>query len=326
MSFSIKLWGVRGSLGTPAPPFELDLRFRNLLYSFFEKGHKVKEDIDAFLESRPTSQMGGYGGNTICVEVISPKSTLIIDAGSGIKRCGYHLMNGACGRGNGEVHLFLTHFHWDHLMGLPFFSPIFVSGNKIHIYTVQSEAEEKVRALFTKPCFPVPYDRLASDISFHHLKPREEFILGDISITPYLLDHPDPCWGYRCCYKDKVYSHCVDTEATRISREALGKDLPLYQNVDFMLFDSQYTQVEVQERVDWGHASANLGLDLGMREGVKKMAFVHFDPAASDKKIQDTEEQTRTYYNKKVQEFKSSNQKFSEVEWIFAREEMVFQL
>jgi len=90
--------------------------------------------------------------------------------------------------------------------------------------------------------------------------------------------------GYRIENGGKVFSHCVDTECTRVSREELGEDLPLYQNVDLMLFDAQYTLMESIERVNWGHAAASLGLDIAMREGVKRVLFMHHDPASTDEK------------------------------------------
>lgn len=256
----------------------------------------------------------------------TPAQSIIIDGGSGIRGLGYELMNGACGKGQGEVHIFFTHFHWDHLIGLPFFTPIFVPGNRIHVYGVQPDLEKVFRVVFQKPFFPVPYESLGASIEYHQLEPRKPFQLGDLTLTPYQLDHPDPCWGYRIESGGKVFSHCVDTECSRASREELGQDLPLYQGVDLMLFDAQYTIMESIEKVNWGHASASVGLDLGMREGIKRMLFMHHDPASSNEKIADSESQAAQYYKNRVKDFRKTDTSFHEVAWEFAYEGMTVEI
>jgi hypothetical protein len=239
----IKIWGARGSLPSPLLPSSIENKIRGILTDFVEWGGKNKEDVQEYLKESPRHKLGGYGGNTPCVEVSSAKQRLIIDAGSGIRQLGYELMNGPCGKGQGEVHLLFTHFHWDHLIGLPFFTPIFIPGNKIHVYAVQPELELVFQTVFKKPFFPVPLNQLGAKIEYHQLKPRIPVQFGDIQVTPYQLDHPDPCWGFKVECNGKVYSHCVDTECTRVSRKELGPDLPLYQNVDLMFFDALFNLI-----------------------------------------------------------------------------------
>ncbi|MGE0615750.1 MAG: MBL fold metallo-hydrolase, partial [Bacteriovoracia bacterium] len=251
----IKFWGARGSLPSPYLPEQLQRRLRTLLEDFFEAGYKSKADVQSYLSGLPPAKLGGYGGNTPCLEVQSPEQNLIIDGGSGIRLLGYKLMSGACGKGKGEVHILFTHFHWDHLIGIPFFTPIFIPGNTIHVYAVQPELPDVFKILFRKPYFPVPLENLGAKIVYHQLEPRKPHKFKDITVTPYQLDHPDPCWGYRMESGGRVFSHCVDTECTRVTREDLGPDLPLYQGVDLMVFDAQYTLMETIEKVDWGHAA-----------------------------------------------------------------------
>ncbi|MBN20586.1 MAG: MBL fold metallo-hydrolase [Bdellovibrionaceae bacterium] len=323
MSLRIKIWGARGSLPTPHLPSELNQRFTHLMHDFFESGYKKKSDVQTFLEGLPLYKLGGYGGNSPCIEVNSDRDQMIIDGGSGIRLLGYQLMNGPCGKGKGEVHLFFTHFHWDHLIGLPFFTPLFIPGNKIHVYSVQKDLPEVFQTIFKKPYFPVSIDSLEADIIYHQLEPRKPLKFGDMVITPYQLDHPDPCWGYRVESGGKVYSHCVDTEATRISEKELGLDLPLYQNVDLMLFDAQYTLMETIEKINWGHATASIGLDIAIREKIKKVLFMHHDPASSDEKIAAAEAEARRYYQ--IQK-KAEESGFFEVDWSFAFEGQEIEL
>lgn len=326
MAMKVQLWGIRGSLPAPLTPAQLEERLQQTLEEFVVYQSGGGNSISEFLKTLPPFRKGGFGGHTACVQVTTPKTSLIIDGGSGLRRLGEQLAMGPCGLGRGEVHILFTHFHWDHLIGLPFFLPLFVPGNQIHMYAVQPDLAENVRGMFQKPRFPVPFDQLGAKIHFHQLKPRQKAQLHDIQYTPYELDHPDPCWGYKFEHDSKVFSYCVDSECTRMSASELGPDLPLYQNVDTMIFDAQYSFLEVTERINWGHASAPIGLDLAMREKVKRILFIHHDPAATDAKIAKIESQTREYYDAIVSTLKKQGESVHEVDWCFAREGMTIDV
>jgi phosphoribosyl 1,2-cyclic phosphodiesterase len=323
MSLQLKLWGVRGSLPAPHDPDTLHERIESLFHEFLATQPKNCTDIEKFKKALPPYKLGGYGGNTLCAEVRSGNTRIIIDGGSGIRRLALELLGGPCGQGKGESHILFTHFHWDHLIGLPFFTPIFIPGNVIHVYAVQPDLEEAFRSLFRKPYFPVPFDSLGARVEFHTLEPRKPAKLGDIQFTPYQLDHPDPCWGFKFEHEKSVYSHCVDTEGLRVSSRDLGPDLPLYQNVDLMFFDAQYTLLEATEKINWGHSAATIGLDIAMREGIKKVLFAHHDPAASDEKIAAAEREARDYYENNLKASRQLRKNFHEVHWEFAREGML---
>ncbi|MCB0386595.1 MAG: MBL fold metallo-hydrolase, partial [Bdellovibrionales bacterium] len=158
------------------------------------------------------------------------------------------------------------------------------------------------------------------------LEPRQARSFGDLKITPYQLDHPDPCWGFRCESGGKVFSHCVDTEGTRVSQKDLDKDLPLYQNADLVIYDAQYSFLEAAEKIDWGHASGPIGIDIAMREKIKQILFIHHDPSASDEKVQRAEDQTRAYYDSCVRMAKDQGLEVHEFDWCFAAEGMVVEL
>ncbi|WP_019500147.1 MBL fold metallo-hydrolase [Pseudanabaena sp. PCC 6802] len=314
----VTLWGTRGSLTTPKSPARIEERIRDVLYGFLKSGGKQFEDVEPYLSTLTPCQFGGFGGETLCVEVTSNQERLIIDSGSGIRRLGYQLMKDECSRGRGELHLFYTHFHWDHLAGLPFFVPLFVPGNRIHVYAVQPELPDVFRTVFQKPYFPLTLEQVDAKLEFHILKPRQPFKLADFTITPYQLDHPDPCWGYRIEADGKVFSHCVDNEMKRVTREDLGNDLPLYQGINLAVMDAQYTLLEAMEKVNWGHASASVALDIAMREGIEQVLFVHHDPAATDRKIALADEEARGYYDKALQMATNSKIRLHPVKWSFA--------
>lgn len=320
MSLTIDFWGVRGSLPFALTPTELTKEFRNFMVHFFEKGNSSTQDIDPFLQAIGVPSLGGYGTATTCVQVSSENQSIIIDAGTGIRVLGDQLMTGPAGQGDATIHIFLTHFHWDHIIGLPTFKPAFVEGNEINIYAVQPETEFLIRSYLSHPWVEDDMQAWKAKVNFHILKPRELFCLGDLSITPYMMDHPDPCWGYRISNGGKNYAHCADTEATRVTHMSLGDDLPMYQNVDLMYFDAQYTLGELADRINWGHSAAQIGLDLAFREKVKHILFSHHDPISTASTINMLVRQTEEYYRWKVDEASKKKHILPIVEWGFVYE------
>ena len=326
MSFKVKLWGIRGSLPAPKTPDEVKSRVADSIKDFLAQGYSKESDINQYLTSTPVHQLQGYGGHTTCVEVKDSHSSVVIDAGSGIRKKGIELMSGPFAHGRGEADIIFTHFHWDHIMVQPFFAPLFIPGNKIHMYAVQEDLEEIIKTLFTKPFFPVAFKDLGAEIHFHKLAPREPQEINGFSVTPYLLDHPDPCWGLKFEKENLTYSHCVDTECTRVTNSQLGQDLPLYQDIDLMMFDAQYTIKEASEKVNWGHAAASFGIDLAMRENIRKILFVHHDPASSDEKIFEIESEMRRYHEKVISQMQQNGINFHHTEWDFAVEDLEIEV
>lgn len=326
MSVKIKFWGVRGSLPSAPPPEQLTQDFENLMRQFFKSGFKDATEIKEFINQQTIPRIGGYGAATTCAELNTPKQQIIFDGGTGLRHLSEEMMKGPAGKGKADIHIFMTHFHWDHMLGIPFFAPHFIKGNNIHYYAVQDDLEAMVKIKFTKPMFPVAYEHLPCKIHYHKLEPRKPVTIGDVEITPYQLDHPDPCWGFRVETHGKVYAHCVDTEGTRTSRESLGPDLPLYQGVDLMFFDAQYTLPELAEKANWGHSAAQLGLDIAFRENIKSVLFAHHDPGANTDQIFELRNQTREYYDWKMKTSGANNIKLPTVKWKYAYEGLVIDL
>jgi phosphoribosyl 1,2-cyclic phosphodiesterase len=315
----LKLWGVRGSLPSPAAPERLRAHLVEVLGEYEAR----KKDFPAltperFLDQLPPHLTGGYGGNTSCGEITYGKDRVLIDGGSGIRNFSDHIMQAEPTQT--EFHIYLTHFHWDHLIGLPFFVPLYLKGKAVHFYGAHDDLEEAIRILFRKPQFPVPFKVISPQIHVHKVKPREAFEIGGISVTPYQLDHPDPCWGARVEAGGKSIAWCVDTEGTRTTPEELGPDLPLYKNADVMVFDAQYSFSEALEKINWGHSSGPIGIDLALREGVKRVVFMHHDPSASDESIWTGEQQTKSYYSELLRAREKAGFKDSGLDWHFAIE------
>ncbi len=318
--FRLRVWGVRGAVPSPLTPLVLQERIFARFNEFFEMGFISASHVKEFVTALPDYKLSGFGGNTSCYEVYTKESRIIIDAGTGLRELGLGINHDRSPKRKRECHIFLTHFHWDHIMGIPFFAPILNQEFQIHFYAVQPELEQVVRSLFRRPLFAIPFEELPSQISFHVLRPREKFLLGDFEITPYMLDHTDPCWGFRVEYQGRVYSHCVDTECFRVSRKDLGEDLALYSNVDLMVFDSQYSIGHLLQKSPSGHSSATIGLDLAIREGIKRVLFTHYNPNDSDFQIHRYREQTREYYEAAINRLSETGRRVHQVMWDFARE------
>lgn len=321
MALTLRFWGVRGSIPRANSPAEVVENLKSVFQEFARSGAKAS-DVLGFIDGQPINRLGGYGGDTTAVEFESQNERIIIDGGTGIRSLGLKLLEGPCGKGAGKVHIFFTHFHWDHIMGLPFFTPIYIPGNEIHFYSPDPDLEMVLRTLFRKPFFPVPFEALRSKIVFHKLPPRTVHLQGDLKITPYLLDHPDPCWGYRIEHDNKAVAYCVDTECTRSTREELGPDLNLYKDAQLMVFDAQYSMKEVYDRINWGHSVAAMGLDIAFREKIRRVIFTHHDPAASAQKISQVIEQTLVYHESERQIALRERGAETPVEWVFAYDGM----
>jgi phosphoribosyl 1,2-cyclic phosphodiesterase len=320
MSFLVNYWGVRGSLPASPPPHIWNDHIEKLFKEFFERGYSSANDISRFIKSKGVPEVGGFGSHTTCVEVTDGQSQIIIDGGSGLRNLGTQMLSGPSGQGKAEIHIFMTHFHWDHLLGVPFFPAHFIKGNIINYYAVQPDLQDRIKIKFSKPFFPVPFESLPATLKFHTLVPRKAVKIGDFSVVPYQLDHPDPCWGYRVTKAGKVYSHCVDTEGTRVSREAMGEDLPLYQGVDLMYFDAQYTLPELAEKSNWGHSAAQIGLDIAIREKVKEVVFTHHDPGADTNQVLQLQAETQEYFDHIIGRSKANNVDLFQPKWCYAYE------
>lgn len=329
MGLKVKFWGVRGLLPVAPTPTSIVKDFRNIFYQFFSQGYSHLKDVDLFLGQQKLTAIGGYGTCTTCVEINSSRAQIIIDAGSGIKRLGDHLMkDGFAARGKGVYHIFLTHFHSDHLIGLPFFTPIFIPGNEIHFYAAQDNLEKAIRYLFSRPYFPVDYGNLPSKISFHQLKPQEPLAIHDIKVTPFLLDHVDPCWGYRIDKDEKSYTHCSDTDGQRFTNTNLSAENHLFKNVDLMYYDTQafLSKVDGMESPPKRHSTSCMGLDLAMQMGVKRILFGNHHPDATTATLQNLEKEIQAYYISKLERAHSQQQTIHPVQWSFVYEELTIEL
>jgi predicted ATPase/phosphoribosyl 1,2-cyclic phosphodiesterase/anti-anti-sigma regulatory factor len=280
----IKFWGARGSLPSPLAPEIIEEKICQAIWGMPDIDTSDMDAVRAYVRELPLLQRRTAGGNSSCVEIQSGNETIIIDAGSGIRELGYQLMKGPCGRGEGILHLLFTHCHWDHIQGFPFFVPAFIPGNCIFIYSVH-DVEAALVGQQAAPYFPVPLSYLRATLQFVRLEPERPFLIGKVDITPIENAHPGQAYSYRFQTQHNVYVHASDAEYKKLDDAHVKPYIEFFQDADVLVFDAQYTLREAWQKVDWGHSSAMIGVDLARKAGVKKLILFHHDPTYSDEEL-----------------------------------------
>ena len=221
------------------------------------------------------------GGNTACVEVCAGDTRIILDAGTGLRTLGDERMR------SGPRHstILLSHLHWDHVAGLPFFTPIYVPGHRVEIASGPNGVmpiDAAIRDLFKAPFFPVDYADLQQQVSTRELRANDRFTIGDITITMAKLNHPDPVYGFRLEHGGHAIVYATDTEHFACVDPTLKK---LAAGADILIYDAQYTPEEYPAKVGWGHSTWEAGAELARAAGVPQLVLFHHDPNRTDAQL-----------------------------------------
>lgn len=245
MSFAVKFWGVRGSIACPS------------------------------------AQHVEYGGNTSCIEVRCDDYRIILDAGTGIRSLGQDFLKS----GYKNSHLLLTHTHWDHINGFPFFAPAFIPGNSFHVMAGHLNEMGGIREVLANqmanPTFPVPLEIMQADLTFEDFYAGDTFAMGKgISVKTQPLNHPNGATGYRIEYQGKSICYVTDTE--HVPGKPDQHVLKLIEGADLVIYDTTYDDEEFKNRVGWGHSTWEEGIRLCMAANVKQLALFHHDPDHTD--------------------------------------------
>lgn len=290
----VKIWGARGSIPAPLPSQAIRAKIITALQG--AKGLDLDDPlaIHSYVDNLPLLVRDTIGGNTPCVEIKAGDETIIIDAGTGLRLLGTELMNGPCERGEGVIHLFLSHTHWDHIQGFPFFRPAYIRGNRINIYSVhdvQAVLSDQMKAA----TFPVRLEQLGATISFIRLQGGQRFAFNDIELTTLELPHPGRAYAFRFEHQGSVFVYASDAEYKFLDEVSLEPYIRFYNEADALIFDAQFTLRETFLKEDWGHSSALIGVDLARQAGVKRLILFHHDPTSSDSDLALMLEQTSAY-------------------------------
>jgi phosphoribosyl 1,2-cyclic phosphodiesterase len=247
----IKIWGCRGSLPTPGP-------------------RTVR-----------------YGGNTTCVELrLDDGTVIVLDAGSGLRNLGRALRQRDEVR---EVYLYLTHTHWDHLMGFPFFEPgyspdfvVRIRGGSSAKGVLKGSLENQMRA----PHFPIPFEALRARFDFHVGDPRSRAI-GSCEVEPIALNHPGGGYGFKFTERGKSFVFLPDNELSFGHVEGMDREryVEFCRGAELLLHDAQYTDQEYLERRGWGHTTVTDSVWMALDAGVKRLGLFHHDPDHPDDEV-----------------------------------------
>jgi phosphoribosyl 1,2-cyclic phosphodiesterase len=226
-----------------------------------------------------------YGGNTSCVEVqLADGSTIALDAGTGLRALGNTLVRE--GR-ESRVHLLLSHTHWDHVLGLPFFAPLWNTANHLIVYPLANDAQERFqRNIFDDIHFPVSVNDIPAKLEL--AKPTgKEWRIGSAIVKPIQLNHPGGAQGFRIDDDDgSSLAYLTDNELSAASAvigpEALAR---FAEGVDLLIHDSQYMLSDMPHKLGWGHSIVDDVLRLGALAQPKKLALFHHDPDRTDEAL-----------------------------------------
>lgn len=243
---SVTFWGVRGSIACPGPA------------------------------------TAGYGGNTACLEIRAGNKLLIFDAGTGLKPFG-----GALAKQGGalDVDWFFTHTHFDHIQGIPFFSPLYDRRNRFRLRAGHLMPEMNLKQVLSEmmsaPLFPIPIGIFAAQIEFADFRAGETHDLGGgVVVKTAPLNHPNRATGYRVEVGKKAICYVTDTE--HVPGRLDTNVLKLIEGADIVVYDSTYTDEEYPAHVGWGHSTWQEGVRLVEKAGAKRLAIYHHDPDHDD--------------------------------------------
>ncbi len=295
----VKLWGVRGSYPTTLSTETIEEKIVKALTLARPGDISSEESLKAFVETLPLSIKGTYGGNTTCIEVrTSSGELIIIDCGSRLINLGKTLMNEEFGSGKGAASVFLTHTHWDHIQGIPFFSPLYVKGNRFNFYSPVDDLEGRINYQQAGTHFPISFNNMLSSKRFFQVKPDEFFYVNDIKIFVKTMPHPGGAYAVRIEDGDSVFVYTSDCEFSINEIELIDSYESLFKDADVLVFDAQYTfQESLIEKISWGHSSASIAIDIARMYNVKNLVLFHHDPNYDDQKLDSVLSNAVTYLN-----------------------------
>jgi phosphoribosyl 1,2-cyclic phosphodiesterase len=255
----LTFWGVRGSIPTPAP--------ENL----------------------------GFGGNTTCLELTLPnKEVVVIDGGTGARKLGLSLA-ARFGPSPKTIHFLMSHFHWDHIQGIPFFAPLYGPANRVvfHARRPPEEVRDILEGQMTFPYFPVKFELLAAQREFVQLE-QTPLHYQDLTVHAFPLNHPQGATGFRLEANGTVIVHACDHEhgdpkLDRILREHA-------QNADVLVYDAQFTPEEYHSKAGWGHSTWLEATKVAKEAGVRQLVLSHHDPSHTDDILRGVLAEARTHF------------------------------
>jgi len=297
----VRFWGTRGSLpvatGGQAIRQKIAQALRTADGRRFENDQQIEQFMDESLDF-PTSH--GYGGNSSCVQIETEGQYMLCDMGSGLREFGQQVLKEHGPKSPQVYHFFMSHIHWDHILGFSFFPPVYLPGNTINIYGGHSveDLQEAFERLQSNPCFPVQWQQLGADIVFHCLEQGRWHQINGCRLKVLGQAHHGDSFGYRFEKDDKVLVYSTDAEHKQEDEQETQVVIDFFQEADLVIFDAMYSLADmITVKEDWGHSSNIVGVDLCLQAKVKHYCMFHHEPAYDDLTLYTILQETQRYAN-----------------------------
>jgi phosphoribosyl 1,2-cyclic phosphodiesterase len=279
----VTFWGVRGSLPTPLSPEQVRTKIAAVVQRIRPSDLDSQKSRELFLAGLPPYLFGTTGGNTTCLEVRTDDNRIIIlDAGTGLRDLGVSLE-----KRHDPVRdfpLFFTHFHWDHVQGLPFFGPAWVKGNRLTFASPVPSVEKTIRNQMKPPYFPVTMDAMQAELRFVYLQ-GESVRIGNAEVRWKRMNHPGGAFAYKITENGKSLVFATDSEVTDREFQQREENRSFFDSADLLILDSQYTLEESFSKFDYGHTSYTMAVNLAVEWKVKRLVLFHHEPRYDDRKV-----------------------------------------
>ncbi len=286
----VRFWGTRGSLPVAQPAKAIRGKVARALVAAGGRQFADQEAAEAFIDGELDFATGNsYGGASTCVEIEAGDDAFIVcDLGSGVREFGLDALR-RCAAGHARTyHVFMSHLHWDHIMGFPFFAPAFDPNARIIIHAGHDDAEQALRRQQEEISFPVAFDWLRAKIEFITLAPGTVYTIGDVQVELMEQHHSHRSFGYRftdAAGKITIFSTDSEHKIEKMIGEADVAEF--FRGADLVICDTMYSLAEsVSMKEDWGHSSNIVAIDLCRQGGAKRLALFHHEPTYNDDDIQ----------------------------------------
>ena len=294
----VRFWGTRGSLPTPLNARQVRDKVRRALVAAVRHGLRDESEVDGFIDRQLGFETaGGFGGNTACVELDDiGEDYMLCDLGTGVREFGNDFLRRQRADKTKTFHVFLSHLHWDHIMGFPFFVPAYIPGHRIEIYSCHADVEEAIRRQHRAPSFPVDFSQLGASIGFNRLQPDRDYDVAGVTVRAMKQLHEGDSYGWRFTRAGKSMVYSTDSEHKAAGEPSEETFATFFRDADLVVFDAMYSLAEaVSLKEDWGHSSNILGVELALRAGAKRLALFHHEPNNDDTALTNLLQESRRF-------------------------------
>ncbi len=292
----VRFWGTRGSIPVAATSEAIQRKLVAALVKAAGRGLDTPEKAQAFVERGLDFAVGHtFGGNSSCVEIETGTGEYVLcDLGSGVRPFGVRLLARQGPARPNTFHVFMSHVHWDHIMGFPFFTPAYIPGNRIRIYGGHAELEQAFRRQHGAPSFPVEFAKLGASIEFVCLAPGRVHEIAGLRVTLKRQRHTGDSYGYRFEREGVRLVYSTDSEHKLDDPDEAQAFVEFFRDADLVIFDAQYSLAEaVSVKEDWGHSSNIVGVELAQMARVRHLCLFHHEPILEDEQIASMLQETR---------------------------------